>query len=318
MLTATGEFSGTVSSQFAADEADGYLRVVSTSNGWSDGAQSVFVLKQFGNKLQVVGGLTDIAPGEALHSVRFQGNRVFICTFRRFDPLFAVDLSNPTSPQMLGELQIPGYSDYLQPIDANHLLAIGRDVDATTGEYGNLQVSLFDVTDSAHPRLLDQYAFAGGSTTQTPILGTIWNDGSGDYHALSYFESEHLLALPIYSNADWYFGEADQTPLLQPDHGGLELFKLDVASGITPVGLVEHDTVIERSLTIGDRLYVISDGTVSVHEVNNPTEAIGSISIATDRVVQRDELSRPPALMTPSPLQVSSIKSDFIGPRHIK
>jgi uncharacterized secreted protein with C-terminal beta-propeller domain len=183
---------------------------------------------------------------------------------------------------MLGELQIPGYSDYLQPIDANHLLAIGRDVDATTGEYGSLQVSLFDVSDSAHPQLLDRYSFAGGSTTQTPALETIWSQG-GDYHALSYFESQHLLALPIYSDANWSFGAGDQAPLLQPGQSGLELFQLG-DSGIRPIGLVKNDSLVERSVTIGDQLYVISDETVSAHALDNPIAPIETIRIGTDDV----------------------------------
>ncbi len=309
-LAATGEFSGTITNQFNADEQNGYLRVVSTGGAWSDNGQNVFVLKQVGDQLRVVGSLTGIAAGEALHSVRFEGNRVFICTFRNFDPLFAVDLSNPTNPQMLGELQIPGYSDYLQPIDANHLLAIGRDVDATTGEYGQLQVSLFDVSDSAHPQLLDRYSFAGGSTTQTPALGTIWSQG-GDYHALSYFESQHLLALPIYSDAGWSFGAGDQTPLLQPGQGGLELFQLD-NSGIRPIGLVKNDSLVERSVTIGDQLYVISDETVSAHALDNPTVPIETIRIGTDDVAPTSgdvplQLFKLPQQLAPTATQTPAV-----------
>jgi uncharacterized secreted protein with C-terminal beta-propeller domain len=313
-LAATGEFSGTVTSQFNADEQDGYLRVVSTDGAWSGGGQDVFVLQQFGNDLRVVGSLTGIATGEALHSVRFEGNRVFICTFRNFDPLFAVDLTDPTNPQMLGELQIPGYSDYLQPIDANHLLAVGRDVDPSSGEYGPLQVSLFDVTDSTHPELLDRYSFAGGSTTQTPVLGTIWDYG-GDYHALSYFESQHLLALPIYSDAGWYFGAGDRSPLLQPGQGGLEFFRLDAASGITPLGLVKSDSLIERSITIGDQVYVISDGAVSAYDASNPTVATGTINFEPPDIVT--PLFEPPQPMAPiapvTPLEVAATPVIHLG-----
>ena len=174
--------------QFAADEHDGYLRVVSQGQPWSNVGQSVVVLQQVGKNLNVVGSVSGIATDESLYSVRFVGDRAYFVTFRQIDPLFVVDLSVPTDPRLTGELHIPGFSDYLQPIDETHLLAIGRD--------GALQVSIFDVSDISNPQLTQRYSFEGGSTTVTPATGASFTRGDGDHHAVSYFADEQILRCP--------------------------------------------------------------------------------------------------------------------------
>ncbi|MEX2093152.1 MAG: beta-propeller domain-containing protein, partial [Pirellulales bacterium] len=105
-FSARGKVEGTLLNQFAADEHDGYLRVV-TSSSWN-GGHNVFVLEQVGKQLKVVGSVEGIAPGEQLHSVRFMGDRAFFVTFQQIDPFFAVDLSDPAHPALMGELKIPG------------------------------------------------------------------------------------------------------------------------------------------------------------------------------------------------------------------
>ncbi len=200
-LAARGKVDGTILNQFAADEHEGYLRVVTSGgSGWS---QQLFVLQQTGKRLSVVGQIDDIAPGESLHSVRFIGDRAFAVTFRTIDPLFAIDLSDPTNPVIAGELHIPGYSDYLQPLDATHLIGIGRNADTVTGFFQELQISIFDVADLSDPQLVSRYAFDGGRSTATAATGGRWMVGVGDHHAVSYFASEQILAVPIYSDQDW-------------------------------------------------------------------------------------------------------------------
>jgi hypothetical protein len=107
-FAARGSVEGTLLNQFAADEHDGFLRVVVTQS-WG-GGQNVLVLKQMGKRLEVVGNIDDIAPSEQVYSVRFVGDRAFLVTFRVVDPLFAIDFSDPTDPRVMGELKIPGYS----------------------------------------------------------------------------------------------------------------------------------------------------------------------------------------------------------------
>ena len=297
-LAAKGEFDGTLLNQFAADEHDGYLRVVTKSDNWSGTGQSVLVLQQTGDHLNVVGSVSGIAAGESLYSVRFAGDRVFLVTFRQFDPLFAVDLSVPTNPRLAGELHIPGYSDYLQFIDDTHLMAIGRQADVSSGwfeEVAELQVSIFDVSDLSSPQLTQRYSFGGGSTTVTPATGSSYVRGDGDAHAVSYFAEEHVLALPINSidRRNLWWGSANEAPpLFEAGHGGLQVFKIDVDAGITPIGLIEHDTLIERSVRIGDRLFAISSGTLSVHNLTDPNVQLGEINIGEAAAMPPVELQK--------------------------
>ena len=220
----------------------------------------------------------------------------FFVTFRQFDPLFAVDLSDPTNPVLMGELHIPGYSEYLQPIDDTHLLAIGRDTTFWGGsveEPGELQISIFDISDLSNPQLADRYSFGGGYTTVTPATGSgFLRSGDGDHHAVSYFADEQILALPIHTLNDYasWWVTAENQPLFAAGHGGLQVFKIDVDSGFTPIGLIEHDTLIERSVRIGDRLFAISSGTLSEHNLADPTVRLGDINIGASAAIQPVEL----------------------------
>jgi len=83
------------------------------------------VLRRDPAALVQVGSVESIAPGEDIRSVRFDGDRGFVVTFKKTDPLSAFDLSNPQAPQLAGELQIPGFSTYMHLMDATHLLTIG-------------------------------------------------------------------------------------------------------------------------------------------------------------------------------------------------
>jgi hypothetical protein len=209
------------------------------------------------------------------------GDRAFFVTFRQVDPLFALDLSNPTNPELLGELKIPGYSDYLQPIDENHLLAIGRGANETTGLFEELQVSIFDVSDMTAPELVHRYSFAGGRATATPATGDRWVRGDGDHHAVGYFPSAQIFTLPIYSPGEvgWWGGE--NTSAFGPFEGGLQVFRIDVSAGFTPVALIEHEALVHRSLQIGDRLFAISDGAITVHDMNDPSQQLGQLDLAS-------------------------------------
>ncbi len=308
-VAAKGSFDGTVLNQFTVDEKDGYLRIVTTPNTWSlaSAGQSVLVLAQDGRKLDIVGRVDDIAGNEVLYSVRFAGDMAYFVTFRTVDPLFVVDLSEPTNPQLVGELHIPGYSDYLQPIDENHLLAIGRGADEVTGLFQELQVSIFDVSDLSNPQLVDRYSFDGGRTTATPATGDRWLRGDGDHHAVSYFADEQILALPIYTADDWsawWQPEGETEPIFDVGQGGLQVFQIDVAGGFTPLGIIEHGTLVERSVQIGDRLFAISSGMVSVHELTDPANRLGEVEIGGDASAELVELT-----MYESPVRLATFMS---------
>ena len=122
----TGDVKGHILNQFSMDEYDEHFRIATTSgNFWQgDSANNVYVLDP---DLEVVGELEDLAPGEKIYSVRFMGEKGYVVTFKKIDPLFVIDLSDHENPSVLGKLKIPGYSDYLHPYDENHIIGIGKE-----------------------------------------------------------------------------------------------------------------------------------------------------------------------------------------------
>ncbi len=274
-LNAKGQVAGTLLNQFSVDEYDGFLRVVTKGRSWRSGA-SLFVFEQVGNRLKVVGSVDGLAPGERLHSVRFLGKQAFVVTFKKVDPLFAIDLSDPTNPTVAGELKIPGYSDYLQPIGENYLLGIGRDAPVQGGLFQEMQISIFDVSDLNDPRLAHRFSLEGGRSTASIATGGRWTQGDGDPHALSYFPSEQILAMPIHreSRRGW-----SNTPIFDLGEGGLQVFSIDTESGIESIAIIEHDTPILRSLRIGETLLAFSAGEISSHDITGSINQLDSLQL---------------------------------------
>jgi hypothetical protein len=174
---------------FRMSEYQDHLRVVS-SEGWQTrwgifGDHRLTILKESeGNKL-LLGTVSVLPndrrpepigkPGETIHGVRFRGERGYVVTFVRVDPLYSLDLSEPTDPRILGELQIEGFSDYLHPVGDNLLIGIGMQAETSPAD-GNtwiqgVQVGLFDVSAPAAPVLLNLQEIGYRGTT-TPVLDT--------------------------------------------------------------------------------------------------------------------------------------------------
>ena len=138
--------------QFSMDESGGYFRVASTSFSDSGTVNNLYVLDQ---SLKQVGSVEDLAPGESIKSVRYLGDTAYVVTFREVDPLFAIDLSTPSKPKVLGQLKTPGFSEYLHPVDSSTLIGFGTNT--TVAENGavmenGMKLSLFDVSDPLHPK----------------------------------------------------------------------------------------------------------------------------------------------------------------------
>ena len=189
-LAAKGNVPGNVLNQYSMDEYNGYFRLV--TNSWTnDGTQqnNLYILDM---NLTVVGKLENIATGENLHSALFLGNRGYLVTFQRTDPLFVFDLSQPANPTVLGSLNISGYSDYLYPYDADHIIGVGKEaVAANEGDfawYQGLKLSLFDVSSVTNPVQLAT-TIIGDRGTDSPILS--------DPKAFLFDKSSGLLVIPV-------------------------------------------------------------------------------------------------------------------------
>jgi hypothetical protein len=180
----------------------------------------VTVLRPSGDRLDVVGEVTGLGPTEQIRGVRFAGPRAYVVTFRQTDPLFVLDLSDPTAPRVAGELEIPGYSSYLQVLGAGRVLGLGQDA-TDTGRTTGFQESLFDVADPAHPTRLAQL-----------VVPHSWSTAEDDHHAVLWWEPEQLLAVPI---ERWGSPVADQT---YPSEGVLVTRVTD--AGIEELGTIGH------------------------------------------------------------------------------
>ena len=169
-------------------------------------------------------------------------------TFRQMDPLFVIDLSNPEDPNVVGELKIPGFSSYLHPVGANHILGIGS-------ENGTLKVSLFDVSDPTTP--VEQSHFVPDARW--------YSDASYDHKAILFDLEKELLVIPAYSHSYEYGGYSYTS--------GAMVFRVSISDGISLRGIITHETnespqwseSISRSLYIGDYLYTIGPTTIQVN-----------------------------------------------------
>lgn len=258
-LVATGSVAGSIVNQYSMDEYGVNFRIATTDSA-TGLSSNVFVLAESGADLSIVGSVTGLALGERIRSVRFMGDRGFVVTFRQVDPLFALDLSDPTNPQVAGELKIPGYSSYLHPMDTDHLIGFGRYADPDTGWVQVLQLSLFDVSDLTNPTQEATYVFS------TEAWGG-YSEAEWDPHAFSYFADYGVLAIPVQQG--WCgFGDT-----------GLQVFTVDLTDGFTPLGEIQHDTPVRRSFQIGDYLFSISSNTIKANDIADPSHEVAALDL---------------------------------------
>jgi hypothetical protein len=246
----SGTVDGYMLSQWSMSEQDGILRVASTTSppfdqtGGQEGESESYItaLATSGDQLTRVGRVGGLGRGEQIYAVRFIGDVGYVVTFRQVDPLYTVDLSDPTDPRVVGELKIPGYSAYLHPVGDGLLLGIGQDADAS-GRTSGLQASLFDVSDPANPVRVDSEGFGSGSSSEVEY----------DHHAFAWFADDTLAVLPI----DAYYGTSGEF------HGAVGLRV--TAGGADPLGRVAkvsrgagYEDSIRRTLELGGHVYTVA------------------------------------------------------------
>jgi len=284
---ANGEVPGRVLNQFSMDEYNGYFRIATTTGQvWSSETPSrnnVYILDM---NLSIVGRLEDLAPGESIYSARFMGERGYLVTFRKVDPLFVVDLKDPANPRVLGQLKITGYSDYLHPYDENHIIGIGKEtVEAEEGDfawYQGVKISLFDVSDVEKPKEIAKYEI-GDRGTDSPILR--------DHHALLFDGSKNLLVLPVLvAEIDPEKYPEGVPPYAYGDFvwQGAYVFHVSLDEGLVLRGRITHienptdlmksgyyfysQYSVQRSLYIGNVLYTISDKMIKMNSLDSLEE----------------------------------------------
>ena len=296
----SGFVQGIVNDQFSIDERGGIIRIATTRTTWPDRDTSgvapdvwippttdnlVSTLRLAGNALELAGSTPPLAEGERIFSARFIGDLAYIVTFRQVDPLFAIDLSNPESPKVLGELKIPGFSDYMHPLGDDHLLTIGRDVDEQTQRDNGTALQIFDVSDPVNPMLAHK-----------ALVGEGYSEANHNHKAFNFYADteiagDGLLAFPFVS----YEGNFSST---------LELWDVSAKDGFAPRGAVDHSDLLlddcggigypvdefyyqcgyQPQITRGvfisgddqDFIYSISHGGVRVHDVDDLTTPVAT------------------------------------------
>lgn len=263
---ATAKVGGSLIDQFALSERDGVLRMA-----MDDGdASAVVTLREEGGEFDQLDRVGDLAPGEQIMSARFAGRVGYLVTVEQveidewMDPLFTVDLADPEDIRVTGELEISGWSDYLHPMDDDHLLAIGMDTD----DRGDLQlaVSLFDVSDMEAPALVDRALIPAWSS-----------EAQDEHHAFNWFPEQQVLVVPSTT-----------------DEGGsvLEVIHADT-SGVDPVGRVSQATVeaaatesdrwcgpIRRSVIMEDKVWAVSALGLTAAALAVPEEELAAVPFA--------------------------------------
>ena len=284
---ADGEVPGTVLNQFSMDEHEGCFRIATTSQV-ADLVSEPFALLSMQNNvyilnmdLVIVGKLENVAPGESIHSSRFMGDVCYLVTFRKVDPFFVIDLSDPYNPRILGELKISGYSDYLHLYDENHMIGLGKEtVVAEEGDfswYQGVKISLFDVTEMSEPKELAKYEI-GDRGTDSPVLS--------DHKAFMFSREKNLLVIPVsvakidehrypYGVPADAFGEIVwQGAYVFTVSATLEE-KLVLKGTITHVNTGNvHDASyhVTRALYIGGVLYTISNSKIKMNSILDLSE----------------------------------------------
>ena len=236
---AQGSFAGYLNDTFSIDEYQGKLRVVTTDGD----TNAVYVMDE---NLEITGAIEDLAKDERVYSARFIGDTGYFVTFRETDPLFSVDLSDPENPRIIGELKIPGFSEYLHFYGEDRLLGIGMAADENTGATEGVKLTMFDISDRTDVKEEATYVIEDAYGT----------DVAYDYKAVLADPQKNLIGFAAYGirGEDYYlFTYEEETGFvcrLQEEINGN-------SSGGT------------RGLYIGDTLYVIRGNVIEAYDLAN-------------------------------------------------
>ena len=226
-VLASGFVPGHLLNQFSMDEYKNNLRVATTSGGRGSMINSdysvndVYVLDP---AMSIIGSAKDMGEEERIYSVRFLSDKGYVVTFRETDPFYVLDLSNPSNPEIKGELKIPGYSSYLHPIDKDTIIGFGK-------EDSNVKISLFDVSDPADPKEVSKYT-----------LKEYWSDILNTHHAFLMDDKYKIFFVPG-GNGGYIFSYADN--------------KFELKKAVS-------DIRAKRAIFINDYLYILGESQVVV------------------------------------------------------
>ncbi len=249
---ASGRVIGTLLNSYSMSEYDGVLRVATTSFDYDFGGgqdNGVHILKVDGSKLNEIGAVNGMGRGETIQGVRFDGPRGYVVTFRQVDPLYVLDLSDPTSPELVGELKVPGYSTYLKPIDGDRVITVGMS-GTETGQITGAQVAVFDVSDPSNP-----VQVATAEIAQ-------WSEATSDPHAFLWWPETGQIVVPKELVCEKLGGPGCESAVV---------LKLE-GSTLTEQGRLFQWFPIRRAVIAQNQLVTVSAGGTMVNQLSDLSE----------------------------------------------
>ncbi len=263
---ASGAVKGQFLNQFCFDEYKGVLRVATNNYDYTadKDVSSIYILNK---DLQLIGKLEDLAFDEQIKSVRFMGDTGYVVTFRNTDPLFTLDLSDPTAPKVLGEVKLPGYSAYLHPIGDGYMVGIGYDGDEENVKWGTVKVSVFDVRDLLNPKETDTFVIKDAET-----------DVNGNPKAFISSKTMGFIGIPVRH----YDSNPDYEYVLSYKIIKIQNGKIISHRGFThPNDMPKYGYQLFRGTYIGEKLYTINMNMVAEHSLTSG-EKLRTVDILGD------------------------------------
>lgn len=249
---AHGTVPGSILRHLSVDASDGFLRIATTSPAAQSDTSSVplhygnhlTVLQQEGTALTPVGSLSNFLPEETLYSVRYDGDFAYGTTKYENTPILLFDLSDPASPKLESSIEIPDFQNYLQPIGANHLLALGKyDVSYP----GHPRLTLIDISDRSNPVVVHEETF---------LHSFLLDEYHSNLEAYHYYADHNLFLLPVQGTFAVGFdtdndGELDDTEYRLGT--GWIAVEISLAGDEAEAAPLE---VVDRAQFYGDRVHV--------------------------------------------------------------
>ncbi len=243
--------SGTLINQFAIDQHKGYFRFVTTSNkidengGYSSQTtqNGLYILD---SELHHIGKIEGLAEGERVYSVRFMGDTAYFVTFKQVDPLFSADLSDPKKPKIIGELKIPGFSEYLYPYGDGLLLGIGQEVRENTLRTDGVKLSMFNIADPSN--VTEQ--------NKTVISGSNYSEALDNHKACIVRPDKNLIGFAVTGKSNSF--------------GDIYVVYSYSGDGFTELARIKCDDYMsKRGLFIGDVFYIVGQKSVRAFNIDD-------------------------------------------------
>jgi len=298
----SGRVDGTILDQFSISEYEGVVRVATTTGQWgrwwmenpAPMENHVITLSHAldvdtgKTRLLEMGRVDGIAYNETIWSARFVEDRAYIVTFENMDPLWTIDLSNPTSPTIMGELKVPGVSTYIHPLSDDAILTIGLGpADEETGlglDWGNTRLSLFNVSNFSDPQETQTLSL---SPVEDPTDGWswAWSEATWEHKAFQYWAPKGMLAVPLNTYRYDYYYDEDGRYHYEYDWVSKLMIVNVTEEGLEMHGEVDHSQFYEtdeyhwwssynirRSIFMGDYIYAISHAGITVTHLDTLEE----------------------------------------------